>query len=64
MIIKSVIKYENLSKYENLWMIIYIDVYFFVTLYKMKIPLMKIYYFLFLYSNFSVFFFFHFIILQ
>ena len=35
-------KYENLSDYENLWIIIHIDVYLFVTPYKRKISLMKI----------------------
>ena len=53
---ESVRKYENLSDYKNLWMIIYIDVHLFVTPYKRKIPLMKIYYILFLYSNFSFLF--------
>ena len=41
----SVRKYANLSDYGNLWMIIHIDVYLFVTLYKREIPLMKIYLF-------------------
>ena len=49
-------KYENLSDYGNLWMIIHIDVYLFVTSYKMKISLMKIYSILFLHSNFSFLF--------
>ena len=35
-------KYENLSDYENLWIIIHIDIYLFVTPYKRKISLMKI----------------------
>ena len=62
----SVIKYENLLDYGNLWMIIHIDVYLFVTPYKREIPLMKIYSILFPYSNFYFLFFcsFHFIILQ
>ena len=47
------IKYENLSDYENLWMIIHIDVYLFVTPYKREIPLMKIHMVLFL-PNFSL----------
>ena len=47
-----VIKYKNLSYYGNLWMVIHIDVYLFVTPYKMEIHLMKIYYILFLHSNF------------
>ena len=51
-----VIKYKNLSNYGNLWMIIHIDIYFFVTLYKREIPLMKIHLILFLHSNFSFLF--------
>ena len=59
-------KYDNLLDYGNLWMIIYIDVYFFITPYKREIPIIKIYFILFLHSNFSFLFssFFHFIILQ
>ena len=45
----SIIKYENLSDYKNLWMIIHIDVYLFVTFYKKKILLIKIHFVLFLY---------------
>ena len=37
----SVRKYENLSDYENLWIIIYIDVYLFMTPYIREIPLIK-----------------------
>ena len=39
---ESVIKQENLQHCGNLWMIIYNDVYFFVTPYKMEGPLIKI----------------------
>ena len=46
----SIIKYENLSDYKNLWMIIHIDVYLFVTSYKKKISLIKIHFVLFLRS--------------
>ena len=46
---KIIIKYENLSDYGNLWMIINIGVYPFVNPYKREIPLMKIYFVLFLY---------------
>ena len=53
---RSVRKYENLSDYGNLWIIIHIDIYLFVTPYKMEIPRMKIYYMLFLHSNFSFLF--------
>ena len=52
----SVRKYKNVSDYRNLCMIIHIDVHFFLTPYKMEIPLMKIYYMLFLHSNFSFLF--------
>ena len=52
--VKFIRKYENLSDYENLWMIIHIDVYLFVTPYKREIPLMKIYYIIFSYSNLSL----------
>ena len=53
---RSVRKYENLSDYGNLWMIIHIDIYLFVNPYKREIPLMKINYILFLHSNFSFLF--------
>ena len=52
----SVRKYENLSDYDNLWMINHINVYLFVTPYKKEIPLMKIYSILYLHSNFSFLF--------
>ena len=52
----SIIKYENLSDYRNLWMIIHIDVYLFVTSYKKKISLIKIHFVLFLRSILLFFF--------
>ena len=55
--ISFVIKYENLSDYRNLWMIIHIDVYLFVTPYKRVKPLVKIHYVFFLHYDFSFSFF-------
>ena len=51
-----IIKYEILQHYGN-QMIIRIDVFLFVTLYKKERPLMKIDYVFFLHSNFSFSFF-------
>ena len=66
-LIQTIIKYENLSDCQNLWMIIRNDVYLFVTSYKRERDIMKIHLVFFLHSTFlwiflfiSLFLFFHF----